>query len=68
MSRGSLQCSALVFYRTAFDKPKMVIGLQPAPLGRTAVRVLPNPSGLNAHYQMPELVRIFRALRKAAEM
>ena len=55
-------------YRTAFDKPKTVIGLQPEPLGRTAVWVLPNPSGLNAHYQMPELVRIFRALRKAAEM
>ncbi len=53
-------------YRTAFDKPKTAIGLQPEPLGRTAVWVLPNPSGLNAHYQMPALVRMFRALRKAA--
>jgi TDG/mug DNA glycosylase family protein len=55
-------------YRTAFDMPKAAIGLQPEPLGRTSVWVLPNPSGLNAHYQMRELVRIFRALRKAAEM
>ena len=27
--------------------------------------VLPNPSGLNAHYQPAELVALFRALREA---
>jgi TDG/mug DNA glycosylase family protein len=54
-------------FRTAFGRPKATIGLQQKLLGSTAIWVLPNPSGLNAHYQMPELVRIFRALRKAAE-
>ena len=29
--------------------------------------VLPNPSGLNAHYQLPDLVREFRALRLHVE-
>jgi hypothetical protein len=28
---------------------------------------LPNPSGLNANYQLPELVRLFKALRQATE-
>jgi hypothetical protein len=28
--------------------------------------VLPNPSGLNANYQLPDLVELFRAPRRAA--
>lgn len=53
-------------YRAAFGRPKATIGLQPESLGRAAVWVLPNPSGLNAHYQMSALVRVFSALRKAS--
>jgi double-stranded uracil-DNA glycosylase len=53
-------------YRIAFDRPKAVIGPQDESLGSAAIWVLPNPSGLNAHYQLRELVKIFRALRKAA--
>lgn len=53
-------------YRIAFGRPKAVIGPQHESLGSAAVWVLPNPSGLNAHYQLRELVRIFRALREAA--
>ena len=53
-------------YRTAFGKPKAAIGSQPEPLGTAAVWVLPNPSGLNAHYQLGDLVRIFGMLRRAA--
>jgi len=30
------------------------------------VWVLPNPSGLNAHYQLPELTAAYAALRDAA--
>jgi TDG/mug DNA glycosylase family protein len=30
------------------------------------VWVLPNPSGLNAHYQLPELTAAYAALRRAA--
>jgi double-stranded uracil-DNA glycosylase len=50
-------------YRMAFGNPKATIGLQPEALGKSSVWVLPNPSGLNAHYQLPELVRVFGALR-----
>lgn len=54
-------------YRVAFARPKAVIGLQPDPIGETRVWVLPNPSGLNAHYQGKDLAKVFRSLRKAAE-
>jgi double-stranded uracil-DNA glycosylase len=50
-------------YRAAFDRPRATIGLQPDPLGRAAVWVLPNPSGLNANHQLPDLVKAFRAVR-----
>jgi TDG/mug DNA glycosylase family protein len=53
-------------YRTAFGNPKASIGLQQETLGESSVWVLPNPSGLNAHYQMPDLVREFRRLRNWA--
>jgi len=36
-------------------------------LGATRVWVLPNPSGLNAHWQLPELVAEFARLRAAVE-
>jgi double-stranded uracil-DNA glycosylase len=52
-------------YRTAFARPKAVIGLQPDPIGETRVWVLPNPSGLNAHYQGKELVKVFQELHRA---
>jgi TDG/mug DNA glycosylase family protein len=54
-------------YRTAFDRPKATLGLQPEAIGETAVWVLPNPSGLNAHYQPKDLARLFRELRLAVE-
>jgi TDG/mug DNA glycosylase family protein len=53
-------------YRIAFGQSKAIIGPQDEGLGSTALWVLPNPSGLNAHYQLRELVQIFRALRKEA--
>ena len=54
-------------YRVAFDRPKAVVGPQPETIGETRVWVLPNPSGLNAHYQPKDLARVFRQLRKAVE-
>jgi TDG/mug DNA glycosylase family protein len=54
-------------YRQAFAQPKAVIGEQPERIGDARVWVLPNPSGLNANYQLPDLVRLFRKLRAAAE-
>ncbi len=53
-------------YRSAFQRPKAALGLQPEPLGSAIVWVLPNPSGLNAHHQLADLIRLFTALRKAA--
>lgn len=50
-------------YRQAFDRPKAQIGEQPECIHSARVWVLPNPSGLNANYQLPELVRLFRQLR-----
>lgn len=54
-------------YRQAFAEPKAVIGKQEKKIGNTAIWVLPNPSGLNAHYQADELAAIFSALRAEVE-
>jgi double-stranded uracil-DNA glycosylase len=53
-------------YRVAFGRPSATPGRQPDRLGSSGLWVLPNPSGLNANHQMPELTPAFRALRKAA--
>ena len=52
-------------YRTAFNRKQAKIGPQEEKIGDSAVWVLPNPSGLNAHYQLDELVKLFSALRHA---
>ena len=54
-------------YRTAFGKPKAVIGRQDETIGQTIVWVLPNPSGLNAHYQARDLARLFAELKAASD-
>ncbi|MGH2735751.1 MAG: G/U mismatch-specific DNA glycosylase [Actinomycetota bacterium] len=46
-------------YRAAFGRRKAVIGPQQESIGETRVWVLPNPSGLNAHYQIDGLAREF---------
>jgi TDG/mug DNA glycosylase family protein len=53
-------------YRSAFDRPRATAGRQPEPLGGAPVWVLPNPSGLNANHQLPDLARAFRAVRRFA--
>lgn len=54
-------------YRTAWEKPKAVIGRQEEKIGDTVVWVLPNPSGLNAHYQAKDLARLFSELKAAVD-
>jgi TDG/mug DNA glycosylase family protein len=54
-------------YRSAFGRPRAALGLQPETVGETKLWVLPNPSGLNAHYGARDLGRMFRALREAVE-
>ncbi|MES1024003.1 G/U mismatch-specific DNA glycosylase [Gloeocapsa sp. BRSZ] len=53
-------------YRTAFHLPKAAIGRQNDLHGAIAW-VLPNPSGLNAHYQLADLQRVYRELLVAIE-
>ncbi|HEV2722450.1 MAG TPA: G/U mismatch-specific DNA glycosylase [Thermoanaerobaculia bacterium] len=50
-------------YRTAFARPRAKLGPQEETIGATRIWVLPNPSGLNAHYRPSELVELFRELR-----
>jgi len=52
-------------YRAAFGRPRAVIGPQPERLGGARLWLLPQPSGLNANHQMPELTTAFQELRKA---
>jgi len=54
-------------YRTAFGRPKAELGRQEEPIGGAVAWVLPNPSGLNAHYPPEDLARLFRELREAAD-
>ena len=50
-------------YCHAFECKKAQLGPQPERFEGAKVWLLPNPSGLNANYQLPELVKLFRALR-----
>jgi TDG/mug DNA glycosylase family protein len=50
-------------YRLAFRQPKAGLGPRPEPLAGALLWILPNPSGLNAHHQLPDLARLFRDLR-----
>ncbi|MEV6978684.1 G/U mismatch-specific DNA glycosylase [Kitasatospora sp. NPDC093806] len=52
-------------YRTAFGRRTATIGRQPEGIGDTEVWVLPNPSGLNAHYTLDALAAEFAGLREA---
>ncbi len=63
---GWLAIAGLTAYRTAFGRRGATVGPQDEPLGETPVWVLPNPSGLNASYQLDRLADEFRRLRLAA--
>jgi double-stranded uracil-DNA glycosylase len=61
------RCLAVVgitAYRTAFGQPEATVGRQPERPGETDVWVLPNPSGLNAHWTAATLAAEFAALRR----
>jgi len=52
-------------YRQAFARPRAALGPQPERLGSAALWVLPNPSGLNAHYTLRDLIALYRRLHEA---
>jgi TDG/mug DNA glycosylase family protein len=54
-------------YRVALGRPQAVLGRQPEKIAGSGIWVLPNPSGLNAHYRAADLARLFRELRRAVE-
>jgi TDG/mug DNA glycosylase family protein len=55
-------------YRAGWNKPKAIIGRQEETIGETVVWVLPNPSGLNAHYQAKALAQMFSELKAAVDV
>lgn len=54
-------------YRIAFNRTKAVMGQQDESLHSAIIWVLPNPSGLNAHYQLEDLKRVYQELLVAVK-
>jgi TDG/mug DNA glycosylase family protein len=54
-------------YRAAFDDRKAQVGPQERTIGDTRVWVLPNPSGLNAHWTAATMAEEYGRLRVAAD-
>lgn len=54
-------------YRVGFARPRASVGPQEETIGSAKLWVLPNPSGLNANHQLPQLIEMFRALKKASD-
>ena len=57
----------LTAYRLAFSRPGGKMGLQPDELAGRPVWVLPNPSGLNAHYKPADFARLYAEARRYAD-
>lgn len=57
----------IVAYRIAFDRPRAMFGRQAEDLAGALLWVLPNTSGLNAHYQAAGFARVFAELRQAID-
>ena len=54
-------------YRTGFARPGALLGEQRERIAETPVWLLPNPSGLNAHYSLDDFARLLADVRAAAE-
>jgi double-stranded uracil-DNA glycosylase len=63
---GFVAVLGITAYRSAFELRDATLGRQSEPFGDATVWVLPNPSGLNAHHQLKDLIRLFHALHDAA--
>jgi double-stranded uracil-DNA glycosylase len=58
--------AGITAYRTAFGRPKAVMGRQPERLGGSELWVVPNPSGLNAHATVATLAEAYAEVARAA--
>jgi TDG/mug DNA glycosylase family protein len=54
-------------YRLAFNQPRAVLGQQSDTIGTTQLYILPNPSGLNAHFTPNDLARVYGEFRQTIE-
>lgn len=54
-------------YRDGFNRPGATVGRQEETIAGVPLWVLPNPSGLNAHYRPKDLARVFRELKEAVD-
>jgi TDG/mug DNA glycosylase family protein len=67
LRRRRARCAAFLgvtAYRTAFGRKDAVLGPQRETIGATRLWVLPNPSGLNAHFQKADFAALFAELRR----
>jgi double-stranded uracil-DNA glycosylase len=62
---GAVAVLGLGAYRTGFGRTGATIGLQREGISGAQLWVLPNPSGIQAHYPFDRLVAELRALRSA---
>ena len=63
---GWLAVVGVTAFRVAFGRREATVGPQDDRIGETRLWVLPNPSGLNASYQIDRLAAEFGRLRAAA--
>jgi TDG/mug DNA glycosylase family protein len=61
---SALAVLGVTAWRIAFQRPKATIGRQPERVGGAETWLAPNPSGLNAHHQLPDLARCYAELRR----
>jgi TDG/mug DNA glycosylase family protein len=62
---GYVAFAGITAYRTAFVRSQATVGLQREQIADSGIWVLPNPSGLNAHFQLLDLVQLYHQLRCA---
>jgi len=54
-------------YRAAFGRPTSKVGPQSEKINDSNIWLLPNPSGLNANYQVDDFVKLFSKMKKASQ-
>lgn len=59
---GAVVLLGVTTYRVAFQRPHARLGRQREGIAGAVLWVLPNPSGLNAHFKPADFARLFRAV------
>jgi TDG/mug DNA glycosylase family protein len=62
-----LAVAGVTAYRAAFGDRRAAVGAQRTTIGTTRIWVLPNPSGLNAHWTISTMAEEYARLRTAVE-